>query len=253
MSSITISLITLACVFGGAVLGMLLRKALPDHHVSSDSRGLVMLGTGLIGTMAAIVLGMMVSSAKSSYDMQKNNLAVMSAKLIMLDRSLAHYGPETNEARELLRNGVQQLIDGVWPQDGSQHAGWAPATAQRGNEALYNQILQLSPTNDAQRALRNQAVNLAMDLGETRWLVIEQLSNSVTTPFLVILIFWFTIIFVSFGLYTTPNPTVLASLFVCALSVAGAVLLVLEMYRPYEGLIQISSAPLRDALAHLGK
>jgi hypothetical protein len=121
------------------------------------------------------------------------------------------------------------------------------------NEVLYDHILRLSPTNDEQRTLRNQATALAMDLGETRWLMIEQATNSVATPFLVILIFWFAIIFVSFGLYTPPNVTVITSLFVCALSFSGAILLILEMYTPYEGLIQISSAPLRDALAHLGK
>ena len=128
MSSIAISLIALAFVFGGALLGMYLRKILPDHHVISDSRSLVMLGTGLVGTMAAIVLGMLVSSAKGSYDTQRNNLTVISAKIILLDRSLAHSGPETNDARELLRTVVEQTIDRIWPQDRSRHAELAPAS-----------------------------------------------------------------------------------------------------------------------------
>lgn len=251
MSSITTSLLALTFVFGGALLGIYLRKVLPDHHVSADSRGLVMLGTGLVGTMAAIVLGMMVSSAKASYDTQRNNLTVMSSKVILLDRVLAHYGPETNQSRELLRKAVQHVLDRVWPKDGSR-ADLVPA-ATGTNEPLYDQILALSPTNDTQRALRNEAINLAMDLGEMRWLMIEQASASAAPLFLVILTFWFAIIFVSFGLYTPPNSTVITSLFVCALSVAGAILLVLELYKPYEGLIQLSSAPLRDVLAQLGK
>lgn len=252
MSSIAISLIALASVFGGALLGMFLRKILPDHHVIADSRGLVMLGTGLVGTMAAIVLGMMVSSAKGSYDTQKNHLAIMSAKIILLDRVLAHYGPETAETRELLRGVVQQTIDRVWPQNHSQHSELAPAMSAS-NEALYDKILGLSPTSETQRALRDRAAALAIDLGETRWLMSEEATNTVAPAFLVLLIFWFAIIFVSFGLYTPPNSTVISALFVCALSFSGAILLVLEMYRPYEGLIQISSAPLRDVLAHLGK
>jgi hypothetical protein len=252
MSSLAIAFIALACVFGGALLGMYLRKMLPDHHVIADSRALVMLGTGLVGTMAAIVLGMMVSSAKSSYDTQKNHLALMSAKIVLLDRVLVHYGPETAELRALLREVTQRTIDRIWPQDRSQHSELVPA-ASRSNEALYDQILQLSPTNDTQRALRDRAASLAIDLGETRWLMSEEASNSVAPAFLVILIFWFAMIFVSFGLYTPPNSTVITALFVCALSFSGAILLVLEMYRPYEGLIQISSAPLRDVLAHLGK
>ena len=252
MSAVTISLIALAFVFGGALLGMFLRKTLPDHHVSADSRGLIMLGTGLVGTMAAIVLGMMVSSAKSSYDTQRNDLTAMTAKIILLDRLLAHYGPETREARERLRTVIQLTIDHIWPQDRSRTAELAP-TAVSSNEVLYDLILRLSPTSDAQRTLRDRAIVLASDLGEMRWLMFEEARNSVPLPFLAILVFWFTIIFVSFGLYTPPNPTVIASLFICGISVSGAILLILEMYQPYTGLIQISSAPLRDALAHLGQ
>jgi hypothetical protein len=252
MSAVAISLIALAFVFGGALLGMFLRKTLPDHHVSADSRGLIMLGTGLVGTMAAIVLGMMVSSAKSSYDTQRNDLTGMAARIILLDRVLAHYGPETNEARERLRTVIQITIDRIWPQDRSQTAELSPAAVSR-NELLYDQILQLSPKSDAQRALRDRAAILALELGETRWLMFEEARNSVPLPFLAILVFWFTIIFISFGLYTAPNPTVIASLFICGISVSGAILLILEMYQPYKGLIQISSAPLRDALAHLGQ
>lgn len=251
MNSITVSLAALAIVFGGALLGMFLRKVLPDQHISADSRSLVMLGTGLIGTMSAIVLGMLVSSAKSSYDTQKNDLTTVSAKIILLDRILAHYGPETRESRELMRTAVQRTLDRVWGH-GSQPTE-LPPSASMSNEALYDQILRLSPTNDVQRTLRDRAVALAMDLGQTRWLMAEETHNSVSLPFLVILLFWFTIIFISFGLYTSPNPTVLASLFVCALSVSGAILLMLEMYTPFRGLIQISSAPLVDALAHLGQ
>jgi hypothetical protein len=252
MGSMTLSLTALAFVFGGALVGMYLRKTLPDWHVSDDSRGLIMLGTGLVGTMAAIVLGMMVSSAKSSYDLQRNDLTTMSAKIILLDRVLAHYGPETKDARERLRTVVQLTIDRIWPQDHSRPAELAP-TAVSNNELLYDQILRLSPTNDSQRVLRDRATALALDLGETRWLMFEEARNTVPMPLLVILVFWFTIIFISFGLYTLPNPTVIASLFICGISVSAAILLILEMYQPYGGLIHISSTPLRDVLAHLGQ
>ena len=72
-------------------------------------------------------------------------------------------------------------------------------------------------------------------------------------PFLVVLVFWLTILFISFGLFAPPNATVIATLFVCALSVSGAIFLILELDQPFEGLIRISSAPLRNALAHLGQ
>jgi hypothetical protein len=251
MTSLKISLIALVIVFGGALLGVLLRKMLPDRHVNADSRSLVMLGTGLVGTMAAIVLGMMVSSAKGSYDTQKSNLTAMAAKVILLDRVLAHYGPETSETREMLRRVVQQTVDHAWPKDRSQRAELIPAVAD--GEMLYENILRLSPKNETQRALRDQAGSIAMDLGAARWLMFEEANNSVAPLFLVVLIFWFAIIFVSFGLYTPANRTVIATLFVCALSVSGAILLILAMYTPYEGLIRISGAPLREALSQLGR
>jgi membrane-bound ClpP family serine protease len=81
----------------------------------------------------------------------------------------------------------------------------------------------------------------------------EQRVNSVSSPLLIVLLFWLTIIFTSFGLFAPRNATVVVSLLVSALSVSGAVFLILEMYSPYAGLIHVSSAPLRAALTHLSK
>ena len=111
----------------------------------------------------------------------------------------------------------------------------------------------LSPKNDTQRSLQGQALSMAMDLGKTRWLMYEQATTSVSMPLLVVLVLWLAAIFISFGLFAPFNGTVVASLFVSALSVSGAIFLILEMYTPYAGVIQLSSAPLRAALAHLGQ
>ena len=108
MSSMAISWIVFACVFGGALLGMWLRAALPEHHRSTESKDIVRLGMGLIGTLAALVLGLLIASAKSAYDTQRSEFTQLSANLILLDRVMAHYGPETQEARDLLRRSVDQ-------------------------------------------------------------------------------------------------------------------------------------------------
>ena len=113
MSSITISLIVFACVFGGAIFGILVRAALPEHHLSADSENIVKLGIGLVATMAALVLGLLLASAKNSYDTQSSELTEMSAKIIFLDRILAHYGPDTKEARELFRKTVSGTLDRI--------------------------------------------------------------------------------------------------------------------------------------------
>jgi hypothetical protein len=250
MSPMAIGWIVLACIFGGALLGMVLRPILPQHHLSADSKDVVKLGMGLTATMAALVLALLIASAKSSYDTQRSELTQMSANVILLDRVLAHYGLETKQARELLRRSVARMLDQIWPENSSRPAQLEPTAA--GGEILYDQIQELSPRSDAQRSLQAQALNMAIDLGRMRWLLFEQGNRSIPMPFLVLLVFWVTIIFVSFGLFAPPNATVIATLFVCALSISGAMFLVLELDRPFGGLVQISSAPLRNAVAHLG-
>src|SRR5215475_3932836 len=111
MSATVISCIAFACVLGGALLGMFLRASLPEHHLSADSKDFVKLGTGLIATMAALVLGLLIASAKSSYDTLRGELTQVSANVILLDRLMAHYGPETSEARHLLRDSVLRALD----------------------------------------------------------------------------------------------------------------------------------------------
>jgi hypothetical protein len=248
MNYIAIRLIVLACVFGAALIGMFLRAVLPEQHLSADSKDTVRLGIGVISTMAALVLGLLVASAKNFYDAQSSELTQMSANVILLDRVLAHYGPEAKEARDLLRGAVARTLNLIWHQD---HSEMVPTAT--GGEVLYDKIQALSPKNDAQHALQAQASSMAIDLGKLRWLMFEQGSTSISLPLLWMLVFWLVIVFTSFGLFAPSNPTVIATLFLCALSVSGAIFLILEMYMPFGGLMQISSAPLRNALAHLGE
>ena len=250
MSATVISCIVFGCVFGGALLGMFLRASLPEHHLSTDSKDFVKLGTGLIATMAALVLGLLIASAKNSYDTQRNELTQVSASIIVLDRLMSNYGPETKEARDLLRRSVVHTLDEMWPEQRSQAAQLEPGVS---SDALHDKIYRLSPHNEDQRLLKSQALTITLNLRQTRWLEVEQRrGSSIPKGVLAVLIFWLAIIFVSFGLFAPPNSTVLAVLFVCVLSVSGAIFLILELDRPFEGLIRIPSAPLRDALLHLG-
>src|SRR5262250_1834562 len=251
MSAAVISCIVFACVFGGALLGMFLRASLPEHHLSTDSKDFVKLGTGLIATMAALVLGLLIASAKNSYDTQRNELTQISASIIVLDRLMSNYGPETKDARDLLRRSVVRALDQMWPEQRSYAAQSEPGVS---SDALYDKIYGLSPHNEDQRLLKSQALTITLNLRQTRWLEVEQRrGSSIPQAVLAVLIFWLAIIFVSFGLFAPPNGTVLAVLFVCVLSLSGAIFLILELDGPFEGLIRIPSAPLRDALLHLGQ
>ena len=248
-----IALIVFACVFGGALLGMFLRVVLPKHHLSEDTKDVIKLGMGLIATMAALVLGLVIAAAKSSYDTQNEAVKHTAAKVLLLDRMLSHYGPETKEARELLRRAVASRLEAIWPENRSQRARLDAPDAVFADRGIEARILQLSPQNDTQRWLQTQALRIGRDISETRWLVLGGLGTSVPVPFLVVVVFWLTIIFGSFGLFAPRNATVVAVLFLCALSVAGSIFLILEMDRPFEGVMKVSSAPLRYTLSHLGQ
>jgi hypothetical protein len=249
--TLAISSIIFACIFGGSLLGMILQSVLPERHLSSETKDVVKLAMGLIGTMTALLLGLLVASAKTSYDQRRSELVQMSANFVLLDRVLAHYGPETKDARELLHGSVARLIATIWSQEKNEMVKLDPATSSA--EIVYDKIQQLQPKNDAQRSIQSQALSMAISLGQTRWLLFAQSGTSISIPFLVVIVLWLTIIFASFGLFAPRNLTAVVSLLLAALSVSGAIFLVLELDRPFEGLLEISSDPLRNALNHLGK
>jgi Protein of unknown function (DUF4239) len=218
--------------------------------LSADSKDVVKLGIALIATMSALVLGLLIASARSAFDTRSNQLVQASADIILLDRVLARYGPETKEARALLQRAVAAAVERFWPADGERRATIDPRASPV--EALYDKIEELPPQTDAQRSLRTQALTMALDLARTRLLLFEHLGTSIPVSFLVVLVFWLCIIFASFGLFAPKNATVIAVLGVCALSVSGAIFLIIELDRSFEGLLQVSGAPMRAALAQLG-
>jgi len=254
VSAIIIALIVFACVFGGALLGMLLRRTLPAHHLADESKDVMKLGMGLVATMAALVLGLLIASAKSAYEAQRSGFEQMAANLILLDTALAHFGPDAGEARALLRRTITVVLERGWPQDSSQSSRLdAPQTSMEA-QSMLDKIQALSPRDDAQRWLQSQALQIAVELSRTRWLLFEeQQGNSIPMPFLAVLVFWLAVLFGSFGLFARPNATIIATLVVCALSVSGAIFLILEMDHPFKGMMQLSSAPLHSALAIMGR
>jgi hypothetical protein len=232
---------------------MVLRALLPEHHLSNESKDAVKLGTGMIATLAALVLGLLIASAKGTFDTMTNELRQTGSKVMLLDRVMAQYGPETRETRDFLRRTVASVLQRIWPEE-TNVVAVAKVRSASDIETLQDKLRQLSPHNDAQRGLQSQALQLSADIAEARSLLSEQVGqSSLPMAFLVILIFWLTMIFASFGLFAPRNATVIIVLFVCALSAAAALFMILELDQPYQGFIKISSAPLRNALVHLGQ
>jgi hypothetical protein len=249
MNAWVVGTVVFVCVFGGALVGMYLRPLLPQTHLSEESKDAVKLGMGLVATMAALVLGLLVATAKGSYDDQKSGFDQISANLILLDSTLAQYGPETQEARLRLREIVATGIMRIWPEDAEGSPSLVPNTTAEG-ASLSSIILGLAPANDRQRNLLPTIMQTSMDVGRARWLLVAQdQGDPIPKTFLVIVIFWLTVLFASFGLLAPRNLTAIGTLFLSALSVSGAIFLILELAQPFSGLVQISSTPLRTALS----
>ncbi len=254
MSPLAISLVAFGCIFVGMLFGMFLRLVLPEHHLSDESRDAVKLGIGMIATLAALVVGLLIASAKASFDTMNNGLVQTGSKIILLDRVMAHYGPETGETRDLLRRSLTSAIDQLWPKDRTQKIDVKTLNPRAGLQTIQNNLLQLSPKNESQRWLQSQALQITSSMAEMRWLLTEQREqSSLPMPFFVMLVFWLVVIFFSFGMVSPPNATVITVLLICSLSAAAALYMILELDRPYGGFIEVSNAPLRNALSYLGQ
>jgi hypothetical protein len=253
VTAIAIALIVLVCVFGGALLGMFLRTVLPEHHLSEASKDVVKLVTGLVATLAALVLGLLIASAKNSFDMANEGFRQSAARIILLDRALAQYGPEAKDLRALLKQGFAARVQQLFPQGQAQSSTLHSPQATAAIEGLQQMVRALPAQNDTQRALQSRAIDLAESVAQARWLGIEHEDNTIPTQFLVVLVFWLAAMFTGFGLFAPRNAIAIAVLFLGAMSLSAAIFLIEELNSPLEGFITISKAPMERALGYLGK
>lgn len=243
------SFILLVSLVGIVLLGRYVRRHLPDDHLSADSRDTVKLAMGLVATMTALLLGLLVSSAKGTYDTQRSEVIQMAAKVSLLNRVLATYGPDAIAARREVRITVADSIDRMWPQE-ARKPGELTLNVSEG-DVLYKSIQTLTPRDDSQRGLKTEASALAMQLAEIRLLMLAQHVPSIPKPVLIMVGCWLLIIFLYFSLLAPPNSTTVISLTAAAISVAGATFLILELDQPFGGTIRISSEPMVNALNQL--
>ena len=249
MNATLTALIVFGCLIVAVLVGRTLRGFLPESHLSTESKDAVKLAMGLVATMSALVLGLLVSSAKGAYDTQRTEVIQMAAKVAFLDRLLAAYGPEAAEGHAALRYSVEEGMRQMWPGQMRRPADRSPQI-QAGN-VVYGAIQRLSPQNDMQSALKSQAATLATDLGQLRSLLAAQSVPSVSQAMLIILVSWLVVIFLGFSVLAPPNATTILALMVSALAVSGAIFLILELDEPFGGVIGISSEPMLNALHQL--
>ena len=251
MAPIEMASIAFALALIGIVLGRFTQKKVPEAHLSSDSKEVIKLSMGVVATLAALVLGLLVASAKTIYDARESEINQITAYTILLDKLLAQYGNGAQAARGSLHQAIPPMVERIWKEAGSGGAQAAPFKATAEGEALYQRIQDLEPSNDAQRELKQRITQVATDLAQARLLLFSHLGSSIPLPFLAVLVLWIVILLAGFSLMAPPNTTTFAALFICALSVCGAIFLILELDEPFSGLMSIHSEPLRNALPPL--
>jgi hypothetical protein len=251
MSPIAISVLAFALMLFGMVAGGWVQQRLPERHLSSDSKEVVKLSMGVMGTLTALVLGLLVASAQGSYAARQSEIKQLIAYVILLDLLMDQYGKDAESARVALRNAVPQVADRIWREGQSAALQSAPFKQESEGEAFYRQIQALQPGNDAQRDIKGRLLQVATDSAQARFLLFSHLGSTIPNPFLAVLLFWLTVLFAGFSILARPNATILVTLVICALSVSGAIFLILELDQPFSGFMAIHIEPFRNALPPL--
>jgi len=253
MSSAVISILVVICCCASAAIGITLHIKLPDRHFDSDSKDVVKSVMAVVATMAALVLGLLIASAKSSFDTQATDIQQLSANVVQLDRVLALYGSETGEARKLLRGMVIGTHERIWPADANQKLDLNPSGNWGFAQPLYVSLEKLSPANDTQRRAQTMALGLAAELSHARLLMFEQIGGATSWQLLVVLIFWLSVLFLGFGLFARPSIIIVGAFLVGSVSVGSAFFLILELSQPYGGFMQVPDIAVQKALVELNR
>lgn len=251
MNTALTSLILLLSLVTMILLGRKVRRHLPDDHLNAESKDTVKLAMGLVATMTALLLGLLVSSAKGTYDTQRTEVILMASKVAFLDRALTTYGPEAAGVRADFRTSVGEAFRRMWPAEAGAQAGLTPDT--HAGDRIYAGIQGLAPRDDAQRGWKAQAATMAGDLAQLRTLLMAQAVPSIPRPLLIMVGCWLLIIFLGFSLLAPPNLTTALALTAAAVSVAGAVFLITELDQPFSGVIRISGVPVRNVMQQFSK
>ena len=254
-SSLEIAACAFVVIFGAAVLGFIVQGLIPNHHFSTESKDAAKLGAGLVATLAALILGLLISSTKGTFDQVNSLMNNVAANYIHLDRLLSDYGPETNPVRKELRDALETKISEIWPEEFRGTTPLPPAAKETRSrfEQIAVEINALKPGNALQTRLQAGALQLEDDLLHERWMIQVVAQGGVPPLLLVIPVVWISFLTFLYALFSPRNLTVLAVLLCCSLSIGGAIFLIDEMSTPMDGSIKVSSAPLHLALDQLGK
>jgi hypothetical protein len=261
------SALLLVVLLGSSAVGMAVRPYLSERHWNRETAALVNLVTVMLVTFAALVLGLLTSSAKTAFDTVAVDLRGFSVELIEFDQAMREYGPETIAARQLLRSYTAAVIASTWrhepPPPGDYYPRQLPHSrldTRMESVALGDtltlvelELRRLKPADPVHQQLSAEALRRFDQVVDSRWRLIEESQRSISSPFYAVLGFWLAVVFAVFGLSAPRNPVTYAIIALAALSIASVVFVMLDLDAPFGGLFGVSSAPMREALAHLSR
>jgi hypothetical protein len=254
MSSLGFFALTFACLLAGAGVGMVLRKRLPADHLSRESIDVIKLAVGVMATLVALVLSLLVSSANTFRGTVAAEYKQALAGIAQLDQCLKTYGPEARAIRIHVRDVVGRSFQQYWQHEdfGSRQA--AEAATLQSMVDVQRQILSLEPRDAAQKWFQSQAVQLSQDVMRVSQLLAnDQSTSDLPMPVLIVVLACSAVMFAIFSLFTPPNGTVIAAFVAAALTIAAAMFLIIELNSPFSGVLELSGGPARAVYDSLAK
>ena len=248
MGNAAIGLIAFVAIFGGALIGVSAARYLPEHHLDAETRSAVSVSVAIVGTLSALVIGLLISTASHSFSERSAAVSDMSSDLVRIDRMLRRFGPEADDARVKLRVWAVAKAQELFPEQ-----GLPPKTGEdtiKLLETMQDAILSLTPKDPTREFMRSRALALTVRIADARWKLAHE-GSSIPMPFLFLLMFWLAVVFASFGLFAPLNSTAIVALLLCTMAVSGGIVMILELDSPFSSLLRIPSEPMRMALAQI--
>jgi hypothetical protein len=250
LGPLIVGIFIFAVVLVGAFAGWAMKQRLPAHNLTDETKSVVSVSMAMVATISALVLGLLISNANSSFIALGGEVTTLSAQLIRLDRILHRYGPDADPARDTLRQYANQKTVDLFPEDSREVRLNNPSTYAL-LQQLEDEMLDLKPHNARDQWWLGQAMTLAGRIGDARWLLSQQVGQGTPRAFVALLAFWLTSLFASFGVFAPRNVTSVLFMSLCAMAVAGAIAMILELEKGFGAMVHISPQPMRQAVKAL--
>ncbi len=229
-----------------------MRQHLPQHNLSEETKSVVSASMAMVATVSALVLGLLISNANTTFIALGGEVTTLSAQILRLDGILRGYGPGANPARERLQQYANGKLIDLFPEEAKDLKLNNPSSYEL-LQLLEDTVLALKPDNSRDQWWVGQAMTLAGKISDEGWLISQQAGQGTPKAFIVLLAFWLTSLFASFGLFAPKNLTSVAFVTLCAIAVAGAIGMILELEKGFGSLVHISPEPMRQAVKALGR